>query len=271
MALSEIDVSQYLRVRTYWARQQGWPRGRKWNEPSIPSYIFWMVRRGVLNVNLDGKKFQIKAGEVWLHAYAKKRSIVVQEDAEWLTLGFDANFYGNVDVLAPLVPAQWRPADCESLESWLLQLVEAEKTNTWEGGLIYNSLTRAVLAWCWKERGGGLERLVQENLSPWLHRVLENMRQHPERNVHDHVVDSGYSPAQFRRHFQHVLGCSPREYLVQLRLEHARNLLESTVLTLAHVAEQAGFTSPEHFSRQFARRYGVPPSRYRQLSIHPKI
>lgn len=271
MAISETDFGQYLRVRTHWARRHKWPRGRKWDEPSIPSYVFWLVRQGVLNVHLDGKLFQLKSGDVWLHAYAKSRSIIVQEDAEWLTLGFDANFYGNVDVLAPLVPAQWQPADHAPLHNWLLQLVEAEKSNTWEGRLIYNSLTRAVLAWCWQERGGNMERLVQENLSPWLHRVLENMRRHPEKNIHDHVIDSGYSPAQFRRYFQNILGCSPREYLVHLRLEHARNLLESTLLPVAGIAEKAGFNSPEHFSRQFIQRYGASPSRYRQLALHLKI
>jgi transcriptional regulator GlxA family with amidase domain len=150
-------------------------------------------------------------------------------------------------------------------------LVETETSNTWEGKLIYNGLTRAVLAWCWQERGGGLEQLVQENLSPWLHRVLENMRNNPAMSVHDHVADSGYSPAQFRRHFQRVLGCSPREYLVQLRLEHARNLLESTELPVGHVAAQSGFAFSEHFTRQFAQHYGTSPSRYRQLSKLAKV
>lgn len=271
MAISETDISQHLRVDTHWAREHKWARGTTWNEPPISAYVLWLVRRGVLDVTLDGKLFQIKAGEVWLHAYAKERFISVREDAEWLTLGFGATFYENVDVLAPLVPAQWKPKSREPLEGWLWQLLETEKSDSWEGGLIYNSLTRAVLAWCWKERGGGLERLVLENLSPWLHRVLENMRHHPERSVRDHVADSGYSPAQFRRLFQRVLGCSPRDYLVQLRLEHARNLLESTILPVAHVAEQAGFASLEHFSRQFVQRFGASPSRYRQLSKLAKV
>jgi len=271
MAISETDIGQHLHVRTHWARRHEWLRGATWNESPIPAYVFWLVRRGVLDVTLGGKTFCINEGDVWLHGYAKDRSIVVREDAEWLSLGLDANFYGNVDVLAPLVPAQWRPDRWEPLESWLLQLVETERSGCWEGGLLYNSLTRAVLAWCWQQRGGGLEQLVQENLSPWLHRVLENMRQHPAMSVHDHVADSGYSPAQFRRHFQRVLGCSPREYLVQLRLEHARNLLESTMLPMAHVAVRAGFVRQEHFSRQFTQRFGTSPSRYRQLSKHSKI
>jgi AraC-like DNA-binding protein len=271
MAFSETDIGQHLRVRTHWARRHKWLRGATWDEPPIPAYVFWLVQRGVLDVTLDGESFRIKAGEVWLHAYTKDRFIAVREDAQWFSLGLDADFYGNVDVLAPLAPAHWRPVDYQPLERWLLQLVETENSNTWEGGLIYNSLTRAVLAWCWQERGGGLEQLVQENLSPWLHRVLEKMRQDPATSVHDHVAGSGYSPAQFRRHFQRVLGCSPREYLMQLRLEHARDLLESTMLPMSHVAEQAGFASPEHFSRQFMQRFGASPSRYRQLSRHARI
>lgn len=271
MALSETNINQHLRVRTHWAREHQWARGTVWDEPSIPAYVFWFARRGIIHVNLDGKQYQIKAGEVWLHAYSRNRRIVIQEDAEWLTLGFDANFYGNVDVLAPLSPAQWQPSSEEPLQSWLLQLVEAEKSKSWENSLIYDSLTRAVLGWCWKERKGNLELLLRENLSPWIHDVLENMRRYPGRDIHDHVADSGYSSAQFRRHFQRVLGCSARDYLMQLRLEQARDLLESTTLPMTQVAEQAGFGCPEHFSRLFRKRYGTSPSRYRQLSINIKM
>lgn len=268
--LTDTDVGQYVRVQTKWARFHQWQRGTTWNEPPIRSYVLWLVRRGVLDVTLHQQPFRISGGEVWLHAYDANRFITVREDAEWLTLGFDASLYGNIDALAPLAPAQWRPAALEPLNSWLQELVNTERANTLEGALIHSSLTRAVVAWCWNERGGSLGQLAQEHLSPWLNSVLKAMRNHPEMSVQQHVAQSGYSPAQFRRNFQQILGCSPRSYLVQIRLERGRHLLESTLLPVAHVAAQAGFSNPEHFSRQFAEHYGTTPSRYRKMAKTPK-
>jgi len=269
--LTNTDVGQYLRVQTQWARQHQWPRGTTWNEPPIRSYVLWLMQRGVIDVTLDRKTYRIHAGEAWLHAYIEKRFIVVREDAEWLTLGLDAHLYGDIDALAPLTPAQWRPTSHELLKSWLEQLVKTERADSWEDALIHSSLTRAVVAWCWNERGGGLMQLAQELLSPWLSHVLKDMREFPQRSIHEHMASSGYSPAQFRRNFQRVLGCSPRDYLVQIRLERARHLLELTSLPMTQVAEQAGFTCPEHFSRFFRKRYGIPPSRYRQMSVNLRM
>lgn len=270
MAISNLDVGQYMRVQTYWARHHEWLRGTTWDYPPMPSYVMWLMQRGVVDVLLDGKPFSIKAGEVWLRPYTPNRILTVREDAEWLTLGFDANLYGDIDVLAPLAPAQWQPTSDEPLKSWLEQLVKTERADSWEGALIHSSLTRAVVAWCWNERGGGLERWVQESLSPWLHKVLESMRQHPEMAIGAHIVSSGYSAAQFRRNFEKVLGCSPQAYLSQIRMERGRHLLETTTLPISHVAEQAGFANPEHFSRVFTQYYGTAPSRYRQFAKHAK-
>jgi transcriptional regulator GlxA family with amidase domain len=51
---------------------------------------------------------------------------------------------------------------------------------------------------------------------------------------------------------------------VSLRLGHARTLLQ-TAMTLKTVAAQAGYATPGHLSKAFARRFGVSPGLFRAM------
>jgi transcriptional regulator GlxA family with amidase domain len=65
---------------------------------------------------------------------------------------------------------------------------------------------------------------------------------------------------QFREH----LGTTPLELLAAMRVDRARQLLESTGLTVDRVAEQAGFGSYASLRYHFLRTVGVAPQKYRQ-------
>src|SRR3954470_15074043 len=67
------------------------------------------------------------------------------------------------------------------------------------------------------------------------------------------------SPAHLRRLFQRELGCSPARTSRELRLDHARHLLQTSFLTVKQVMAAAGWNDPSHFSREFKRRHGQAP------------
>ena len=69
----------------------------------------------------------------------------------------------------------------------------------------------------------------------------------------------GLSPAHFARAFKETLGRAPHQYLLALRLERARRLLESSETSLSDIAQRAGFADQAHFTRLFKRAFGVTP------------
>ena len=77
----------------------------------------------------------------------------------------------------------------------------------------------------------------------------------------DHVT---MSPRNFARVFAQELGTTPGHYLLQLRVEGARRLLEQTDKSLTHVAIACGFRSVEVMRRAFLRALGTSPLRYRR-------
>jgi AraC family transcriptional regulator, arabinose operon regulatory protein len=71
----------------------------------------------------------------------------------------------------------------------------------------------------------------------------------------------GYST--FRRHFKTIVGCSPKEYVLRLRLRQAKELLAFTQQSVAEIARSIGFVDSFYFSRLFHEKEGISPSLFR--------
>ena len=74
---------------------------------------------------------------------------------------------------------------------------------------------------------------------------------------------TGLSPSQFNRRFKTVLGVSPKEYQLRVRMRTACRLLESTDWTVARIAAHCGFHDHSHLSHVFRRQTGQSPGQYR--------
>ncbi len=65
------------------------------------------------------------------------------------------------------------------------------------------------------------------------------------------------------RVFKRQTGQSVFEYVREVRIHHAKTLLQDAALTLTAIAERCGFHSLSFFSRTFRKHVGISPSRYR--------
>ena len=75
----------------------------------------------------------------------------------------------------------------------------------------------------------------------------------------------GWSSWSLRRLFHRHLGMSPQAYYMELRLDHARNLLRNSSEKVGTIALMCGFPATESLSRAYKARFGVSPSRDRRL------
>lgn len=80
---------------------------------------------------------------------------------------------------------------------------------------------------------------------------------------------SGLSPSRFTHLFTSEVGESPARYLKRLRLERARELLETTGLKVKRIAYEVGITDVSHFVRDFTQCYGATPASYRRAHHSP--
>ena len=83
--------------------------------------------------------------------------------------------------------------------------------------------------------------------------VLNDMYKTYYRNytIEDYAKRHNVSVCWLIRRFKQVTGESPNQYLIQIRIRRARELLESSRLNMGEIASVLGYESPLYFSRQF--------------------
>lgn len=72
----------------------------------------------------------------------------------------------------------------------------------------------------------------------------------------------GISEVYFRRLFKETYHTTPKQYILEARLEKAKQLLADTAYSVTAVAAECGFSNIYHFCRLFRQRVGLSPSAY---------
>ena len=107
--------------------------------------------------------------------------------------------------------------------------------------------------------GNPRDRERMRRVLTWLHaHYREPLRLEPLSAI-AHLTDS-----QLQRVFKRSTRMSISQYVAQLRIGRACQMLVQTDLPIGHIAGECGFSDMAHFARQFRAAKGVAPTRYRQ-------
>lgn len=99
--------------------------------------------------------------------------------------------------------------------------------------------------------------------------LLDWARRHLDEplTVSSLATQANLSARTLIRRFHAVTGTTPMSWLLSVRVNHARELLETTTLPVAQIAERCGLGSPANFRHHFARVVGTSPSAYRRTFV----
>ncbi|MCX4186907.1 GlxA family transcriptional regulator [Methylophaga sp. OBS4] len=75
---------------------------------------------------------------------------------------------------------------------------------------------------------------------------------------------SGLAERTFKRRFQQATGMSPLEYVHAMRLEEAKQMLESGDTPIEAIANEVGYEDAGYFGRLFKRKVNLTPAQYRK-------
>lgn len=134
-----------------------------------------------------------------------------------------------------------------------------------EGRRYLDSLSETLLLHL--ARAGGRPRLPGPPASPVL-RIADYIERHCTEDLRVEMLaaEAGLSPAYFSELFRKTVGMPPHRYLLQARIERAREALSLTSLDLASIALELGFSSQSHLTAVFRKIVGMTPAEYRRAT-----
>jgi AraC-like DNA-binding protein len=174
---------------------------------------------------------------------------------------------------APIDALQLTPSQCVRdpvLRSLILALRPVLNAPQEVSPLFISHATIALTAHIAHKYGGLRDRskLPRGGLAAWQERKA--------RECLDAAIDGdvslsrlaeecGLSARHFARAFQQSLGVPPHRYLLKMRVERARDLLERSSMSLLDIALACGFADQSHFTRVFRAALGVTPGAWRRM------
>lgn len=192
----------------------------------------------------------------------------------FLHLQMPAQFLQSIAQQAKLDPdrlelaTEFRVRDPQLEQTLRLLRAELHKGGGWVGQLYVESLANVLAVHLLREYSTGQPRIAvyEGGLGDrQLLQVAEYINAYLDREIKlaDLAAVAGVTKFHFSRLFKQSMGVSPHQYLLQQRVERAKQLLKSK-LAIAEIALECGFNSQSHFGKSFRELTGITPGTYRR-------
>ena len=236
---------------------------------------------GKRSMSINGRNFSIEAGSMVFRRPGDHTIASGSYNCYMLTLDFSGKkeaLYGKYDRNDPFNVLQ------EKCENPLLEMIPSHfvSRNPSEYIQIYDSLCYQFQSINSKEESGILLNwlffLILSNVFQGFYNERENSPKsrllnetckyvqenfHRDISVKEMAERVSFSPSYFFKIFKKAANTTPAEYLISVRLSHAKLLLFESDLTVAEISEACGFHDASYFSYYFKKSFGITPSEYR--------
>jgi AraC-like DNA-binding protein len=100
--------------------------------------------------------------------------------------------------------------------------------------------------------------------------IIHNGFLQSEPSIADLAAACGMGESYFQRLFKEKYGMPPKKYMIQLKVNHACELLRMERYNVSQVAEMSGFSDVYFFSRQFKGYMGITPTAFVKKYVSSK-
>jgi transcriptional regulator GlxA family with amidase domain len=111
--------------------------------------------------------------------------------------------------------------------------------------------------------GAMLRQLLDhESNASQINKAISHLRENFKKplSIKDVAKIIGMSESSFYERFKKITETTPLQYQKEMRLIEAQRLLRNERLPVSSVAFEVGYESPTQFSREYSRKFGIPPS-----------
>ena len=227
------------------------PRGRRYSQVDRPNYGLSLCQGGRITYEHNGRHYDSDTTNAILLPKGESYSLYGVESGIFPVVAFQCmeNFSPREFLVVPLQ----HPEKC--LQEF--RTLQEHFFFTKDHAMCMSSLYRLF---SYITEGA---RPVRNLLDP----DMEYLQQHlssPDLNNSLLAEQAGISEVYFRRLFRETYGVTPKQYIVDMRLRLARQLLTNTDNSIGEIADCCGFSSVYYFSRAFHQAAGQTPTDYRR-------
>ena len=232
---------------------------------SLPSYLLLYTASGTGRLDYDGKTWTLEQGQGFLIDCWRPHRYETVGPA-WIH--WDLHFIGAT---APLLyrafadhgSAVFRPESETEFAKAIEELLRSYQTFGSSRELFVSNRLENILISLIRNTHHGQEG--GETLPKELQELICYMNNNYMKplTLDDLAGHIGLSKYHFARIFKKHLGFTPLDYLIQLRLHRAKELLESTDIPGNKISCIVGIDNPAYFYRLFKQKFGVTPKEWR--------
>jgi AraC-like DNA-binding protein len=247
---------------TYWHCERGW----EWRSRPLADHLLWYVMDGIGLMRLDGRAWALQAGSSFVFQPGAQPHGTQDPDRRLVVFGMHFDLLqpdGGSPAAGPSPSPPGHVVRDGAFFATLAQRCDASyRRGDGLGALQSRLYLQAMVLHLREEALHPAPSAVDEALDV----IIRAIQREPGRRwtVDELARRAHLSRAQFARRFRAVTGLAPARFMIQSRLERARQLIQETDMSLGQIALALGYDDVAFFSRQYRRYAGGPPSALRR-------
>ncbi len=250
--LDSITVTDVTDIITFSS-----PKGRFRKIDNRPSYGLSFCTEGQITYTLDGKEYVSDTSNAVILPQGKSYTLYGDKKGSFPVINFKCTDFLCDEILSfPIGNPEPYLTDYEQMKS--LSLFKKNRTKII--GIFYNMLHRLSHS--------------SENSASTLAPAIKYL----EANFSDPTLSNtelsrlcNISEVYFRKLFAKQYKTTPKQFVIDVRIDKAKQLLTDGVLKINAVSDRCGFSNPYHFCRVFKQKTGCTPTEYMRLNKIRKI
>lgn len=224
-------------------------------------YLLYL-ESGELSVFLGDKELILKAGNavIFPPKYRYKYSYSGEGGISYLWVHFTGSYAERLLSLCGLAPLPFvaiSELDGAIINGFQKMFKSFEEGHSLRKLELANELEDIILKLSWGINGEEKDRKLQVSLN-YIHSFFNRTINIPSLAKMEHLSNSYYIELFKRR-----TGLSPSEYIINLRMNAACDMLRNSDLSIKHISVSVGYDDVSFFSKIFKKKTGMSPLKYR--------
>lgn len=231
------------------------------------SYTLSFFKNGKVIYNIDSKgELTVQKGDIYLFPPGVRRSGIFGscEPVEFITVVFDLIFFDNSEEIFRDLLYHTGNANDMILQKFT-KLWQCWTNEEKYCQLICRTMLQEILYLLLVSHSKSNVNMALKSAAPIEKYIRDNFTK--KISLEDLSVIANRSVSHICKMFSEAYGISPKQYILELRLNQAKKLLQNSNLSISEISSQCGFNDVFYFSRQYKLKNGISPSSERKTQI----